>query len=341
MLFADWFESIENNALQWYITNNWKNVFIHPEIYNMKNYRIFYFSAALLFVFLAGCRSLSGHNFTGMSKQEVAAHLEKNAFRSRWSGNKFEIEILQKQIFSRSFKNTQELLSDKLVMSADLWRCNFYPRRHWLFGWDSSAAKWHFLDLQFKDGKVTDVQSQTLDYQVKGKNGQSPCPQFPWNFHKVNDDLYRSGQPDADEFESLYTFNGIRSVLNLRESSRSRKNIDAVNRKLKNAITLYEVPLDTNNMSEKDLYKILTVLRDAEKPVLIHCLLGSNRTGCAVAAYRIVLENRSVDDAVRELMAPRFGHHKIIYPNIAALLRKVDWSKLKTMVSDSAASPGK
>ena len=161
---------------------------------------------------------------------------------------------------------------------------------------------------------------------------KSPYPDHPKNFHKVNENIYRSGQPDENEFKSLYSFNGIRSVLNLRENNSDKDEIDAVNKRWKNAVTLYEIPLDTGNISEADLYKILTVIRDAPKPLLIHCWHGSDRTGCAVAASRIVFENWSVEDAISELMQPQYGHHKYIYTNIPALLRKADWQKIKATV---------
>ena len=160
--------------------------------------------------------------------------------------------------------------------------------------------------------------------------GVSPYPKLPKNFHQVNENLFRSGQPDDDEFESLRTFNGIRSVLNLRENNSDKKVIDALNRRYTNpTVTLYEIPLDTGKISEADLYKILTVIRDAPKPLLIHCWHGSDRTGCAVAANRIVFENWSVEDAISELMKPEYGHHKKIYTNIPVLLRKADWKKIK------------
>ena len=298
-------------------------------------FQVFILSLLCLAVF-SGCSNLPEHNYIGMTKQEVAAHLEKNAFRSRWSKNKFEIEVLQKKMYQNSFKNSRDVLADKLVMASDQWRCDFSPQRHWLLGWNALAAKWHFKTLHFKNGKVSTVQNLKNYYWVKGNAGISPYPQFPWNFHKVNENIYRSGQPDENEFESLYTFNGIRSVLNLRESSRSKKHISAINRKWRSSvISLYEIPVDTNEISEKDLHTILLVLRDAPKPVLIHCLLGSNRTGCAVAAYRIVFDNWSVEDAVNEFMKPEYGHYKMIYPHISVLLRKINWKILKTAVLNS------
>ena len=301
-------------------------------LFIMKHFFQILFLSLLILSTFTGCSSLPKHNYTGMTRQEVATYLEKNAFRDRWSRNTFKIEVLQRQMYSRNYKNAAAVAADRFMMSANEWRCGFYPQRHWLLGWDGIFSKWHFVKLKFKDGRVVEQNNLRNYYWVYGHAGKSPHPQFPWNFHKVNENIYRSGQPDEDEFESLHTFNGLRSVLNLRDSSRSRKHISAINRKRDNAITLYDIPLDTDEISEKDLYKILTVLRDAPKPVLIHCLLGSNRTGCAVAAYRIVFENWRVEDAILELMKPEYGHHKIFYPNISALLRKINWEKAKKIL---------
>ena len=299
----------------------------------------FKFSGLICYLFfvvlLTGCYGIPiDWDGIGMTKADVAAKLEKSAFRSRWSGKKFDIEIPVANV-SRcySFSNAQEILKHQAVMSANQWKCDFYPQRHWMLGWNGTFAKWHCYILEFKDGKVVkQYRPDGLPYWKKGFSGQSPFPQYPKNFYQVSKDIYRSGQPDEDEFESLYTFDGIRSVLNLRKKISDKGEIEAVNRKWKNAYNLYEVPLETGNISEQDLYKILEVLRDAPKPLLIHCWQGSNRTGCAVAAYRIVFENWSVEDAVEELMKPEYGHHKYLYKNIPALFRKADWNKIKAKI---------
>ena len=301
----------------------------------MNKIRIYSLLYCLLVIILAGCGSIPEHNFIGMTRAEVAEHLEKHAFRDRWSGNTFEIEVLQKQMCSRNYKNAAAVTADQFMMSANEWRCGFYPQRHWFWGWNGFFAKWHFVNLKFKKGRVADQRNLKNDYWVYGHAGKSPYPNFPKNFHKVNENIYRSGQPDEDEFFSLYTFNGIRSVLNLRGIS-DKDEINAVNRKWKNGITLYEIPLDTGNISEDALYKILSVIRDAPRPLLIHCWHGSNRTGCAVAAYRIAFENWCVEDAISELTKPEYGHLQNFYSNIPELLRKADWRKIKAAVLNKA-----
>ena len=299
----------------------------------MKKFKIFSIQCVFIIVFLVGCGGIPEHNYIGMTKAEVAAHLEKRAERSRWSKNRFVIEIPVIGVATPYwFNNSGEVSKNSPVMSANEWHCDFFPQRHWLLGWNPLTASWLYKTLVFQDGKVVKQEKGAMPYKTYGVGGESPYPQFPKNFHKVNENLYRSGQPDKDEFFSLYTFNGIRSVLNLRENNSDKDEINAINRNWNNAVTLYEIPLDTGKISEDDLYKILTVIRDAPNPLLIHCWHGSDRTGCAVAAYRIVFENWSVEDAISELMKPQYGHHKNIYTNIPALLRKADWKKIKATV---------
>ena len=313
----------------------------------MKKSRFFSLLCGLMIVFLAGCYGIPiEHNYIGMTKAEVAAHLEKYANRSRWSKNRFAIEISVDGIQTPYWFNHGREVSKTLpVMSANEWRCDFYPQRHWLLGWNTLYASWLYKKLVFEDGKVVRQEQGALPYKTYGVGGQSPFPQLPKNFHKVNENLYRSGQPDEDEFESLHTFNGIRSILNLRENNSDKDEIEAavpcsalplLHEWREEKITLYEIPLDTGKITEDDLYKILTVVRDAPKPLLIHCWHGSDRTGCAVAASRIVFENWSVEDAVSELMKPEYGHHKNIYTNIPELLRKADWQKIKATIFKKA-----
>ena len=46
----------------------------------------------------------------------------------------------------------------------------------------------------------------------------------------------------------------------------------------------------------------------------------------------LFFENWSVEDAIAELMQPQYGHHKHIYTNIPALLRKANWQKIKETI---------
>ena len=158
------------------------------------------------------------------------------------------------------------------------------------------------------------------------RNYDGPGIAYPKNFHKVNDDIYRSGQPDADEMASLSSFEGIRSILNLRDSHDDEDEVGTLN------IRRFDIPISAGSITEDDLVRILQTVRSAPKPVLIHCWHGSDRTGAAVAACRIVFEGWSVEQAVSELMEPEYGHHKTLYKNIPELIRNADWDRIKKAV---------
>lgn len=89
--------------------------------------------------------------------------------------------------------------------------------------------------------------------------------------------------------------------------------------------------------TEDDLIAILRTVKRSPKPVLIHCKHGSDRTGAAVAACRVVFDGWSVEEAVSELMEPEYGHHRTLYNNIPALLRSADWDRIKREVKQDSA----
>ena len=280
---------------------------------------------AVLILLLAGCtNSIPQRNYVGMTRGEVAAVLEKEAFRSRWSRNSFVIQLSKSGIATSYWiHNAGEVVCNQSLMFSEQWRCDFYPQRHWLLGWHALSAVWHYKTLSFREGKVVKQEKGAYPYIWYGRGGVSPYPQHPKNFHKVNDEIYRSAQPDEDEMSSMSTFECIRSVLNLREKHSDKDEIG----KLK--LTLYEIPLEAGKITEADLVRILRTVKYAPKPILIHCRHGSDRTGVAVAACRIVFDYWTVDQAVSELTDPKYGHHKKLFPNLPEILRKADWNKIR------------
>ena len=75
--------------------------------------------------------------------------------------------------------------------------------------------------------------------------------------------------------------------------------------------------------------KALKIIQAAEKPVLLHCWHGSDRTGAISAAYRIVFEDWEKEKAIEELRKKEFGYHENWYPNVLSLLRNLDTPKLR------------
>lgn len=142
------------------------------------------------------------------------------------------------------------------------------------------------------------------------------------NCYRLSPELYRSGQPGDDGFEALEKL-GIKSILNLREY-----HTDADNAK-HTGLRLYHIKLAAGKVTREELMACLLAISNAPKPILVHCWHGSDRTGIVCAAYRIVMQGWTPEQALEELLDERFGHHKSYYSNLAELIRTTDWKTFK------------
>ena len=157
--------------------------------------------------------------------------------------------------------------------------------------------------------------------------GPSPAtavaaPAWPANFHWLDADrqLCRSGQPAAAEFRALADA-GVRSVLNLRHHHSDRELIAGT------GLQLYELPLDAGSLTADDLIAAVAILRQAPKPVLIHCWHGSDRTGAVVAAWRMIEMRWDPERAITEMESDAYGFHRRLYRRLPRLLRSAEFAQ--------------
>ncbi|HCT30793.1 MAG TPA: protein tyrosine phosphatase [Bacteroidales bacterium] len=141
------------------------------------------------------------------------------------------------------------------------------------------------------------------------------------NLFKVSDDIYRSEQPDKDDFLELSRI-GIKSVLNLRTTKTDDEAIGKL------PIKPYLVAMNAGSVSDKDIIAALKIIKSAPKPMLIHCRHGSDRTGVVVAMYRIVFQGWSKEAALDELLHGGFGFHEY-YKNIPEYIKNVNIDAIK------------
>ena len=133
---------------------------------------------------------------------------------------------------------------------------------------------------------------------------------FSGNVHAVVDgELYRSAQLSEAQLAEVIGREGIRSIVNLRgRSERSgwwkaetalakRKGVVHVDLKM----SAEAIPDDAK------IDRLLTLLRDLPKPILVHCKAGADRTGLAAALYLAEIKGADEDTAEAE-MSVRFGH---------------------------------
>lgn len=117
----------------------------------------------------------------------------------------------------------------------------------------------------------------------------------------------RSGQISPRLIKTTLEQNRIRTIINL-QSTDDRP--DAVRDAEQDAarqlnIEYYRYPLKGDGTGEisryADALQMLVSSRNAGKPVLIHCAAGAQRTGVAVAFYRVLVQNQLPADAYAEM----------------------------------------
>ncbi len=145
------------------------------------------------------------------------------------------------------------------------------------------------------------------------------------NFHKVSDDVYRSAQPDQQQMRNLGLL-GIASVLNLRKNH-SDDEVAAGT-----SLNLYRVPMSAEDIRVSEIAEAVRILNECPKPVLVHCWLGADRTGCVIAVYRMVFQDWSKEKAIDEMINGGFGFNGEAFPNIEAFLTSLDVQALKASV---------
>ena len=142
-------------------------------------------------------------------------------------------------------------------------------------------------------------------------------------FYRLNDSVYRSEQPGRKGFQELKSY-GIKTVLNLRRLKEDHKKAKHT------TLHLEQLRLKSSEIDEQDIITALRILKEAEKPVLIHCWHGSDRTGVISAAYRIVIEHWPKEKAIAEFRQREFGYHENWYPNLVTLLNGLDVAEIRT-----------
>ncbi|PYE82469.1 dual specificity protein phosphatase family protein [Pseudoroseicyclus aestuarii] len=148
------------------------------------------------------------------------------------------------------------------------------------------------------------------------------------NFHPVVvGEAYRSAQPDAADLRGWVQDSGIRSVINLRGAHEGTAWYDeevAASNSL--GLAHYDFAMSASKgLDRTQAAALIALLRDAPKPVLIHCMSGADRSGLASALY---LADHGQDEEVAEAQISfRYGH--ISLPHTAAWPIDQSWEALE------------
>jgi protein tyrosine/serine phosphatase len=130
------------------------------------------------------------------------------------------------------------------------------------------------------------------------------------NFHTViASQLYRSGQPTAEQIAEWHHRYGIKTIINLRGRYPS-KDWYQIERAVAQGfgINMIDYRLSSKReLAADQVEELLAILAKAKPPILIHCSGGSDRSGLVSALYVAGVAHGS--EAYAELqLTPFFGH---------------------------------
>lgn len=144
------------------------------------------------------------------------------------------------------------------------------------------------------------------------------------NLYKVDEGIYRCEQPDSNGFKNLEDL-GVKSVLNLRNKhSDSLFLIDS-------QLNCFKVNMEAKDINDEDIISALKILKEAPKPIVVHCKHGADRTGVVIAMYRIIFQNWTKERAIAELKYGGFGFHEAL-ANIPIYLQQVNIIEIRKAV---------
>jgi protein tyrosine phosphatase (PTP) superfamily phosphohydrolase (DUF442 family) len=111
------------------------------------------------------------------------------------------------------------------------------------------------------------------------------------NFGFITPEIWRGAEPTAAGIKVLEGM-GVKTIIDLREGDESAE--------ISPKVRYVRLPVSAFAADHVDVARVLSAISESPKPVFIHCREGRDRTGLAIAAYRLS-QGMSAQAACQEL----------------------------------------
>jgi len=157
------------------------------------------------------------------------------------------------------------------------------------------------------------------------------------NFHPViAGELYRSSQPSATNIAEFQKQYGIKTILNLRGDNSGHHWYDNEVAEAKE-LNINHIDFHMSagrELTQEQAAQLVQIMRDAPKPILIHCQAGADRTGLASALYLAAIAKANEATAEGQ-MSIIYGHLPFSFTRAYAMDRT--FQKLEPWLGFSAS----
>lgn len=153
---------------------------------------------------------------------------------------------------------------------------------------------------------------------------------FGGNFHVVvSDQLYRSAQLSPSALDDYIREYGIKTVLNLRGPAPDKEwYVDEKRVAESNGLAMIDFGMSaTQQLTSYRAVELISTMKNAQKPILVHCLDGADRTGLVSVIYANQIAGVDAKTAEGQL-TPLYGHFGIPYLSPTYAM-DTSWENLK------------
>jgi uncharacterized protein (TIGR01244 family) len=125
---------------------------------------------------------------------------------------------------------------------------------------------------------------------------------FWFNFHKVDEGVYRSAQLMPWRLKKIIKKYGIKTIINLRGNNKNflyEKEKEICEQMGVEYYTVSLLSRSPEKIRKSELEKLVDILKNAKKPILFHCKAGADRTGFTAVLWHI-LKGRDKNEAIKK-----------------------------------------
>ncbi|MBI1172103.1 protein tyrosine phosphatase [bacterium] len=122
------------------------------------------------------------------------------------------------------------------------------------------------------------------------------------NLDEIAPGVWRANQPSPARLRTYQRKLGLKSVLNLRGAAQQGFYLFEAETCRALGLTLHDIGFSARSAPKRhNLLHLLDLFQTIEKPFLMHCKSGADRTGLAAALYLLEVEKRPLAEARRQL----------------------------------------